>query len=125
MIAIWFAKPEGSVDKARMEVVIQQAKAKLATLDDDLVSCNQEVASWTFLVLSSVLEDLQRLANEEPISAEIDRQKLAEALQTASNAITEGGQSVRLGEYSLARSDLVLLTLALDDIQDIINKTPG
>lgn len=37
-------------------------------------------------------------ANEEPIPAENDRQKLLEALQTASNTITEGGESVRLGE---------------------------
>ena len=115
----------GCVDKTRMEKVIQEAEAKVPTLDDAVEKCDQEVASWTLLLLSGIIQDLQRLSNEEPIPAEIDRQKLSEALQAASDAITEGGESVRRGEYSLARSDAVLLALALEDIQDIIHKTPG
>ena len=118
------AEREDAVDKARMEKVIQEAKAKVTALDDALEKCNQEVASWTLLLLSGIIEDFQRLSKEEPIPPEIDRQKLSEALQTAFNAITEGGESVRLGEYSLARSDAVLLTLALDDILDTVNKAP-
>ena len=112
------------MDKTRMEKVIQEAEAKVPTLDDAVEKCDQEVASWTLLLLSSIIQELQRLANEEPIPAEIDRQKLSAALQAASDAITEGGESVRCGEYSLARSDAVLLALALDDILDTINKAP-
>ena len=124
-MSVWRAKWEAAVDKTRMEKVIQEAEAKVPALDDALEKCDQEVASWTLLLLSGIIQDLQRLSNEEPIPAGIDRQKLSEALQTASKAISGGGEFVRLGECSLARSDAVLLTLALEDIQDIINETPG
>ncbi len=42
-----------------MEMMLQGAESKVARLDDALHASNQEVCSWTFLVLSSVLQDLQ------------------------------------------------------------------
>lgn len=112
------------MDKSRILKIISEAEAKLVTLDEALDSGNNEAANWIFLVLSGVILDLQRLAEEEPIPIEIDKQKLAMTIQSAMDAVGEGRVGIEEREYRLTRSDAVLLCLALHDIREIITTTP-
>ena len=112
------------MDKSRIFNILAEAEAKLVTLDEALDSGDAEAANWIFLILLGVIQDLQRLAEEEPIPPEIDKQKLSATFQTALNAVGEGRVGIEEGEYRLTRSDTVLLCLALQDIREIISTTP-
>ena len=112
------------MDKSRILKIITEAEAKLVTLDEALDSGNSEEANWIFVVLAGVIQDLQRLAEEEPIPIEIDKQKLSMTFQSAWNAVEEGRVSIQECEYRLLRLNAVLLSLALQDMRKIINTTP-
>ena len=111
------------MDKSRILEIITEAEAKLVTLDEALDSGNNEAANWIFTVLAGVFQDLQRLAQEEPIPIEVDKQKLTLTFQSALKAVGEGRVGIEEREYSLTRSDVALLCLALHDIRELITTT--
>lgn len=113
------------MDKSRIFKIIDEAEAEIATLDKALDSGSGERAHWTLVVMSGIIQDLRRLAEEEPMPTGIDKQKLSKTFQTALSALGEGRASIEEGEYRLTRSDSVLLSLALQDIREIISTTPG
>ena len=110
--------------KSRILKIITEAEAKLVTLDEALDSGNSEAANWIFLVLSGVIQDLQRLTEEEPIPIEIDKQKLSMTFQSAIDAVGVGRVGIEERDYGRTRSNTVLLCLALQDIREIITARP-
>lgn len=113
------------MDQPRILKIIAEAEAEIVTLEKALDSGNNDTADWTFVVLSGIIQDLQRLAEEEPIPIEVDEQKLSATFQTALKAVGEGRASIEEGKYHLTRSDTVLLSLALHDVRKIISTTSG
>lgn len=112
------------MDKSRILKIISEAEAEIVTLEEALDSGNNDTANWTFVILAGIIQDLQRLAEEEPIPIEVDKQKLSATFQTALNAVGERRASIEEREYGLTCSDAVLLCLALHDIREIITATP-
>lgn len=113
------------MDKSRILKIIGEAEAEIVTLEEALDGGNNDAADWTFVVLAGIIQDLQRLAEEEPIPIEVDKQKLSATFQTALNAVGEGRASIEEGEDRLTRSDTILLSLALHDLRAIIGTTSG
>lgn len=113
------------MDKSRILKIIGEAEAEIVTLEEALDGGNNDTANWTFVVLAGIIQDLQRLAEEEPIPKEVDKQKLSATFQTALKAVGERRASIEEGKYRLTRSDTVLLSLALHDIREIISTTSG
>jgi hypothetical protein len=112
------------MDKLRMIKIITEAEGEIATLDQALDSGNDNAAQWTQVILSGMIQDLRRLAEEEPTPDEFDKQKLSAAFQTALSAVGEGRVSIKESEYRLKRSDAAALSLALYDVRELIKTTP-
>ena len=109
------------MDKSRILKIILEAGSKIAALNEALANSNTSTADWTLLMLAGVMQDLQRLTEEEPLPMAIDRQKLSENFHGVLTAIVEARVGVKEGNYRLAFSDLVLLGFALNDIREIID----
>lgn len=63
------------MDKSKISKIVSAAEAEIATLNAALDSGDNDTARWTLVILSGIIQDLKRLA-EEPTPNEIDKQKL-------------------------------------------------
>lgn len=109
------------MDTSRISKIIVEAVSKLSTLDKALDSGNRYTAHWTLLILFGMMQDLQRLAEEEPVPIQIDKAKLFEKIEAADTVMGRLKRFIEEDNFRLASTDAVSLHSILYDIRQLIS----
>jgi hypothetical protein len=104
-----------------MSKIIIEAESKVGTLDESLENNDKNMADWIVTVLFGMMQDLQRLADEEPVPLEIDKRNLSGAMEAALGIIRQVQIGINELDYSLAKTNSFLLHDVFNDIHDLIS----